>query len=394
MIRSHDIGRELIRTEAAVTQAGFGATEFAAATGGRGGVAKSAESGTRGRRVRRGGRDVVGGQRMRSPILYLEGTEHRTQRRAVAKFFLPRTAETYRAMMDRLSDDLIRPLGNGKPADVARLSLPMAVQVAARVIGLTDSALPGMGGRLESFFGSDLLTKSWHPRALWQKLRSSTALLQFYYLDVLPAIRARRKKPQEDVIGHLLLHGYTSTEILTECVTYAAAGMVTTREFITLASWHLIDDPSLLERFQTADRDGRIAVLEEILRLEPVVGHLYRLVVEPLTFTADGVEHELPVGTMIDFDIRAINADAGIVGDDGLAVRPGRELSGRGVSAAVMSFGDGNHRCPGAPIAMAESEIFLSRLFRDDLVMERAPDVAWGDITEGYELRGLKVRLA
>ena len=48
-------------------------------------------------------------------------------------------------------------------------------------------------------------------------------------------IHTRRHQPQEDVISYLIEKGYRNREILTECVTYAAAGMVTTREFICVA---------------------------------------------------------------------------------------------------------------------------------------------------------------
>lgn len=373
VVRSHAVARDVIRSESSVTQAGFGADEFAAAT------SRPRQAGAAG---------------MRSPILYLEGDEHRQQRKASARFFTPRATETYRDMMDALAEELVDPLSDGRPRDVAALSLPMAVTVAARVVGLTDSLLPGMAGRIEGFFAGDLLERSRSPRALLSRVRSSTALLRFHHLDVMPAIRARRKQPRDDVISHLLEQGYRPMEVLTECVTYAAAGMVTTREFITVAAWHLLDDEDLLARYRAGDRDGRLAVLEEVLRLEPVVGHLYRRTTAPLTLTHDGTAHELPVGTTIDLDLRAINADTVAVGGEPLCLRPGRPMTGRGVAASVMAFGDGNHRCPGAPIAMMESEVFLSRLFRDDLVVAGAPRVGWSDLTEGYDLRGLVVRRA
>ncbi|WP_380163740.1 cytochrome P450 [Jannaschia sp. R86511] len=373
VVRSHEVARQVVRSGASVAQAGFGATEFAAAT----------------ERPRQ--RGAAG---MRSPVLYLEGEEHREQRKASARFFTSRATEAYRDMMDALAEELVRPLADGRPRDVAALSLPMAVQVAARVVGLTDSLLPGMAGRLEEFFAGDLLGRSRTPRALLRRVRSSTALLRFHHLDVKPAIRARRRAPRDDVISHLLEQGASPMEVLTECVTYAAAGMVTTREFITVAAWHLLDDPDLLARYRAADREGRLALLEEVPRLEPVVGHLYRRTTAPLTLTADGVDHELPVGTLLDLDLRAVNADPAAVGAEPLCLRPGRSMTGRGVAPSVMAFGDGHHRCPGAPIAMMESEVFLSRLFRDDLVADGPPRVGWNDLTEGYDLRGLVVRRA
>lgn len=170
--------------------------------------------------------------------------------------------------------------------------------------------------------------------------------------------------------------------------------MATTREFITIAAWHLLDSPDLLHRFRTGDHEERLAILEEILRLEPVVGRLYRQVTAPTPIQMEGIPHVLPVGTVVDLDLRAINADAELVGARPLDLCPGRPMTTRATASSVMSFGDGNHRCPGGPLAMLESEIFLRRLLALDLVIEQAPKVTWNDLTGGYDLRGLVVRRA
>ena len=107
-------------------------------------------------------------------------------------------------------------------------------------------------------------------------LRPMWAMTAFQLRDVRPAIRARRREPQEDVVSHLLAEDYTDREILVECLTYAAAGMATTREFIAVAAWHLLEDDRLREEYLAADEPARHGILHEILRLEPVVGHLYR----------------------------------------------------------------------------------------------------------------------
>jgi cytochrome P450 len=86
---------------------------------------------------------------------------------------------------------------------------------------------------------------------------------------VKPAIRARRRRPSADVISQLLQQGFNDLEILTEALTYAAAGMATTREFITMAAWHLLDEPDLRNRYLIAERVEREAILHEILRLDP-----------------------------------------------------------------------------------------------------------------------------
>ena len=88
--------------------------------------------------------------------------------------------------------------------------------------------------------------------------------------------RGGERQAQEDVISHLLSQNYTDAEILTECITYAAAGMVTTREFISVAAWHFLERPELRDRYLATPEEERLEMLHETLRLEPVVGNLYR----------------------------------------------------------------------------------------------------------------------
>jgi cytochrome P450 len=60
----------------------------------------------------------------------------------------------------------------------------------------------------------------------------------------------------------------------------------------------------------------------------------------------------------------------------------------------VMSFGDGHHRCPGAYLAIQETDIFLQRLLAlDTLRIERAPTLNWNELTTGYEVRDFLIAL-
>lgn len=174
---------------------------------------------------------------MRAPILYQEGKPHHEQRRQTARFFTPKTVgEKYRRLMEAFADRLVGEVERQKYVDLSALSMKLAVRVAAEVIGLTNSRLPGMDRRLNAFFEGDTTESVRSPRALLNFARTNARIASFFYLDVRLAIVARRKEPREDVISHLLEQGYRDAEILTECITYAAAGMATTREFISIAT--------------------------------------------------------------------------------------------------------------------------------------------------------------
>lgn len=364
VVRSFDLARQVLREPEGTVQAGFGAGH---------------------------GADDERAGKMRPPILYLEGAQHRIQRKAAARLFAPKVTEDYRPMMEAFSRDLVARVNPDRAVDLSRLSMLMAVQVAAQVVGLTNSSVRGMSRRLDTFFSGDPLARGGGVRGLLRKLRAGTATARFYAFDVKPAIRARRRQPREDVISQLLEAGFNDLEILTECITYGAAGMVTTREFITVAAWHLLDDPPLLEHYRRSDTDARQAILQETLRLEPVVGHLYRRTQQTLEVTVSDRPVALGRGSLIDLDVRAINADAATVGAEPYSLCPGRALP-RTVPPALMSFGDGNHKCPGGPLAIMESEVFLSTLLAHDVVADGPPQVQWNPVSQGYDLDAFMVR--
>lgn len=223
-------------------------------------------------------------------------------------------------------------------------------------------------------------------------LKNQSRTLAFFTLDVLPAIRARKRKPQQDVISHLLAQNYSNAEILTECITYAAAGMITTREFISVAAWHLLERPELRQRYIVASEEERYAILHEILRVEPVVTRLYRRTTEDIILEDNGTSVVIPQDAKVAIEVDASNADESIVGELPLAVCPGREIKGDRVAEMVMSFGDGVHRCPGAYIAIQETDIFLQRLLAiDSLRIVSKPSIRWNTLTTGYELRNFVI---
>jgi cytochrome P450 len=329
------------------------------------------------------------------PILYLEGQAHLTQRKQTARFFTPTaTSANYRALMQALTDELIGGFQQAGRADLSALSMRLAVRVAAQVVGLTDSRRPRMDRRLDAFFRGQPGTVGRTPRAFLRTLRDQWHLLLFFQLDVKPAIAARRRQPQADVISHLLGQNASDTEILTECITYGAAGMATTREFISAAAWHFLEQPALRARYLAAAEPERHALLQEILRLEPVIGHLLRRATEDVSVISGGETVTIPAGDLIDLHVYGANADESVVGEAPLAICPGRVLHADKVTPAVLSFGDGHHRCPGAFIAIQESDIFLQCLLAlPNLRIERLPTLTWNELTMGYELRDFRLAL-
>ncbi|MFF4751543.1 cytochrome P450 [Streptomyces sp. NPDC002514] len=332
---------------------------------------------------------------IRRPVLYRDGPEHREHRRQTARFFTPRRVdEHYRDVMLRVTQAQLDHLRTTRRAALSDLSFNLAIEVACAVIGLTDSR-PGIKQRLDRFFpekfGTPGLT-SLH--GIYWMMRQNSNWLRIYLGDVRPAVRARRRRRRDDLISHLLDEGCSAEEILGECITFAAAGMVTTREFISAAAWHLFSDADLLAHYQQSDEDGRRAVLSEILRLEPVIGRLSRRTTQPLDLPGSGDETlTVPAGERVDILIDRANLDERAAGPRPEHLRPGRPMSD-GAGSPGLSFGDGPHKCPGLHIALLETDIFLSGLFAlPGLRMVTPPDVSFIDDIASYELRRCVVEI-
>src|SRR5690606_14258308 len=87
------------------------------------------------------------------PILYMEGKGHLAQHKQTARYFTPATtSKNYRDFMTDLADQLIDEVRTRRSADLSKVTMTLAVNVAARVVGLTDSRVPGMDKRLDAFF--------------------------------------------------------------------------------------------------------------------------------------------------------------------------------------------------------------------------------------------------
>ncbi|WP_245852197.1 cytochrome P450 [Isoptericola jiangsuensis] len=368
-VRSLETARQVLRARHATTQAGF-----------------TAEA-------------IPRGRLKHHPILVSDGPLHDEQRSKVARFFAPVVvAERYTAQMEECADRLLGRTGPGGRLTLDELALHYTVEVTAEVVGLTESSVPRMSRRLVSFFRQppfDITRRDLGRTPRQWMLAAWNGLLpvgRFFLADVRPAIRERRRERREDVISHLIDEGYTDVDILVECVTYGTAGMVTTREFVTMAAWHLLRDDVLRERYLVAGEQERFAILTEIIRLEPVVGHLYRRAQEPIDVTDGEDSWTIEAGDLVDVCVRPANADPRATGEDGLDLCPGRTLP-RGVNAAGLTFGDGAHKCPGQPLAILEADVLLTRLLGRAPRVVREPEVGWDDLIEGYTLRGLVLEL-
>jgi cytochrome P450 len=312
----------------------------------------------------------------RAPVFFLDGPEHRKKRATIARYFTPKKITTrYNLIVERVLVEQFATLRAKGKGQLDVMSFDMAVAVAADIVGLTVTNRAKMAKRLSMSLSAAFYHQHNYLGRLYVSAKKLFNQIDFYFNDVKPAIRDRRANPQDDILSHLIAVGCSDKTIMIECMTYAAAGMVTTREFIVMSAWHLFENADLRARFLSGDQDDQFAILLEILRLEPIAAFLYR---------GDGNEK-------FALCLRDANLDEAAVGPCPHAIDPDRTTKMK-ANGSFLSFGDGAHHCPGWQVALHETRMFIDALFRlPGIRLERVPDIGWSDMLQSYELRGAMV---
>lgn len=320
-------------------------------------------------------------------VLYQHGEPHRQSRAAIAKFFSPTTVQqSHIPLIESTADEIMADLKLKKRANLRELSRQMATVVASAVIGLNPTK--AMIRRLDIMLHSPPYSSN--PIVQWlQSLRGNYLRFAFFFGDVMPAISRRRKFPQNDVVSHMLSKGKRPLDIWVECVVYAAAGMATTQEFICIVLLHCLRDEKFRSIMTSDNTSARYEALNEILRLEPVIGKLYRRTHEPVTLTSEGKEVTIPEGEKITFHVYDVNVDSNAVRESPTQLHAQRKMD-RGVYRSLIGFGSGPHRCAGEHLALAETDIFINRILQiPGLRIESGPNIVRNDTVEGYEVNDL-----
>ncbi|MCB2079778.1 MAG: cytochrome P450 [Novosphingobium sp.] len=325
----------------------------------------------------------------RTPVIFLDGETHKKRRAQLARYFTPKAIkDRHRLVMERTTGELMQRLRRAGRGQLDVLSLRLACDVAAEIVGLTNTDASAMSDRLRKKFRAS--SKAKRPGLLGKlgRLEDTARTIWFYRRDVVPAIRHRQATDMDDVISFLVREGFSDQEILVECMTYATAGMITTREFIVMVAWHLLENDNLRHCFLEGSEEVQFAILDEVLRIDPVAAYLYRRAEEDFV-SSDG--KLVKAGELFLVDIRNINVDEQAAGECPFAIDPERSQRQR-MPSNWMSFGDGPHRCPGAQVAMHETRVFIDALLRlPGIRLATAPTLGWIEEINGYELHGAVV---
>ena len=320
------------------------------------------------------------------PVIFLDGELHKQRRAQLARYFTPKAIrDRHSKVMHDTTAELMAQLRRKGSGQLDVMSLRLACDVAAEIVGLTNTDADAMSARLRKKFSASGKRKRPGLMGKLGALEDVARTLWFFRRDVMPAIRHRQTHDEDDVISYLVRAGYSDQEVLIECMTYATAGMITTREFIVMVAWHLLENDSLRAQFLSGGEDVQFAILDEVLRIDPVAAYVYRRAEEDMT-TSDG--REVKAGEKFLIDIRNINLDQAATGECPHAIDAERSKRQK-MPSNWFSFADGPHRCPGAQVAMHETRVFIDALLRvPGIRLARQPTVGWIEDINGYELHG------
>ncbi|RZK00865.1 MAG: cytochrome P450 [Novosphingobium sp.] len=327
------------------------------------------------------------------PLIFLDGKAHRDRRKHITSYFSPRyIKEHFEPLMRKTADMLVADLEKNKQLRIDEVSWQMAVTLVGDLIGVTRGkdreGMKKTAKRIENCLYATKMRTMTGWRLRYAKVRRIWDTMMFWRKDVLPTVKARRQTPQDDVISTLVKENYGDRAILADVMMLCGAGMQTTREFISMVAWHMLEKDYLKDAFLAADYEGKMGILEEILRLDPIVSTLYRRAPENLPENAKG---EFTAGTRYGLSIRHANHDPALVGACPHAIDLSRKER-LGDQAPMMSFGNGMHRCPGSPLAFNETLFLMDRLLRvPGIRLASTPRIEWEPNVSTFEITNVLV---
>jgi cytochrome P450 len=281
--------------------------------------------------------------------LGMDGPQHASLRRLVAKAFTPRRVEELRPsiqqMTERLLDDIA---AQGPPADlVAGLASPLPVEVICQLLGLPLEHRDRFRRWSDATLSVTALGEGDSSDA-WRNLTE--------YLT--ETIRVKRQQPGDDLVSALIAardqeDRLTETEMLFLAIGVLIGGNETTVHAVGLAMWRLFQHPDQLAALRS-DPTLIASAVEELLRYQPIgsVGRR-RFATEDLELGGASIR----CGDMVLVAIRSANRD------DARFADPERFDVTRGRNPH-LTFGQGAHYCLGAALARVELQVAVESLLR------------------------------
>ena len=283
-------------------------------------------------------------------ILLLDDPDHARIRAPLAQALYKRVARCRPQVEAVVAETLDRLEGQSGFDLMAEVSLPVPIDVIARILGVDTSRQVEFRDWSEGLIQS--LNPLRTPAQTEHMIRASEALVPF----MAGMLAMRRAKGEDDLVTDMVElqaagADLPDADLITNLISLLVAGNLTTTDLIGNGARLFMLNPGELAKLQ-ADPSLIGAAVEEVLRYEPPVDITGRIASREMEVRG------CPVHTTQSMllSLRAANRDPDVF------EAPDRFDITRKKSPHV-AFGGGAHICIGAPLARLEGQVTLLRLF-------------------------------
>ena len=292
---------------------------------------------------------------------------HGRYRKLIDGAFSVRRVRTMTDYIETIVNDLIDEfIDQGECDFVTRFAVPLPCTVIADQLGVPRSRLPDLKAWSDAMLAPGGGFTDAEAAVDCAKL---VVEAQQFFATVMAE---RRNQPQDDIITDLVnatiadgsngARALTMPELQDLLDQLLTGGNETTTSAIGSALMLLLRNPALAANLRDDDKALK-AFIEESLRLETPVLHLWRMATEDTELA--GVT--IPKGSVLALGYASANRDSAVFADaESFDVR-------RSKPGAHLSFGSGPHHCPGAALARQEMfstfKILLTRLDHIELAI-------------------------
>jgi cytochrome P450 family 135 len=302
-------------------------------------------------------------------LLLLDGARHLHQRKLLLPPFHGEAVRAYADRVGELVREEVASWPSGEPFAVRPRMQAITLEVILRaVMGVSDPArldrLRKLLPQLLDFSVSDMWTVWLFPQVMDTFLaRRHKSMRVRPEVDRLIAeeIAAHRAAPEgrDDILALLIAARDEEGEPLSDAalrdhlITLLLAGHETTTTGLAWAFERLSRHPNALARLRDGDDGYLDAVVNETLRVRPVIDGVWRRLTQPVELGG----YHLPAGTTVLPSIALVQlSDAYDAAEE---FRPERFLEEGAPPYTFIPFGGGARRCIGAAFAVMEMKVVL-----------------------------------
>lgn len=309
--------------------------------------------------------------------VFSDPPEHTRLRKLFNKAFTARAIAGREAGIERIVDDLLRPLLRRGTGDlIAEFAYPLPALVICDLIGLPHDDIDDVkvwSGAIESFLG--LANK---PPHVYEAARRNVDAMTEHFRA---AINDHRARPRGDILSGLIAASdggdqLSEDEIIATCMMLVFAAHTTTTHLIGNGMLALLRHPEAYGALKSNPSQQAIgAAVEEMLRYDGPVQVARRVVREPIELRGQRLRR----GELVYPMLNAANRDP-----EQFTAAEQFDVTREG--NRHIAFGFGAHFCPGAPLVRLEAHHAFRAIMRSRSRIRLAGPIEWLD---SFGFRGL-----